>query len=144
MAGRIRRRRVRELLAVTSVVVAAIYLLIGVGAIRVVEAQGAEIVPPMLLAGAAYGLLAVLAVGTERRPVWIGGAALQALVMVGYLAVSQQRTPAFEPWGIALRPLQVLLLVGFVYLAVGERARSSLATSAAASRAGNGLSGPGS
>ena len=39
-------------------------------------------------------------------------------VRPGYIAVAPDRTPAFEPWGITLRIVQVPLLIALLYLAV--------------------------
>lgn len=117
------RSAVRYTAAAVSALVAVIYLLIGLGVISVVTDQEAGLVPPLLVAGVVFGLLAVVTTVSSKTLVWIVGAGLQVLVIVGYLAISSERTPAFESWGILLKLLQVSLLIAFVYLAVLRASR---------------------
>lgn len=42
----------------------------------------------------------------------------QVLVIAQYFNVAPDRTPSYEVWGIVLRIIQALLLVGLIYLVV--------------------------
>ena len=80
----------------------------------------------MFVAAALFALLAVLLATVPRRPVFLAGAALQLLVIVGYLVIAAERSPAFEAWGVSLKVLQVAVLAALVALAVrGTRAASA-------------------
>ena len=91
--------------------------------IAVVDDQSG-VAPPMLIAGAVFALLAALLVLSATRLVPLAGAALQVLVLAGYILISSERTPAYEAWGITVKALQVLLLIAFVYLALQHRPRT--------------------
>lgn len=109
---------VRYIAAAGSATAAVIYLLIGFNVITVVTDQGPGLVPPMLISGGLFALLSLLCLLSARHMVWMAGAGLQILVIVGYLAISSERNPAFEVWGIALKVVQVALLAAFGYLIV--------------------------
>lgn len=122
------RRQVRYLAGIAAGAMAAIYFLIGLGVLQVVEPGSAtEGSPDMLVFGASAGAMfllgAVLLLAVDRRFLWVGGAILQVLVFAMYLVVSQQRTPAFELWGITLRVIQVPLFAALVYLALRREDR---------------------
>lgn len=122
------RRQVRYLAGIAAGAMAAIYFLIGLGVLQVVEPGSAtEGSPDMLAFGASAGAMfllgAVLLLAVDRRFLWVGGAILQVLVFAMYLVVSQQRTPAFELWGITLRVIQVPLFAALVYLALRREDR---------------------
>lgn len=108
--------------AYTFVVAAAIgvgivYLLLGVKVIPMAGGSSIEgVIVPLIVAGLLYIAVASLAILVPGRAVWIGGAFLQALVLVGYVAVAPERTPSYEAWGLGLKAAQVALLCGFVYL----------------------------
>lgn len=103
--------------ATGAAVVAVAYLLIGVSAIHVVEDQQGT-VPPMLVSALLFAGLTVALARAPRRGVIVAGIALQILVIVGYLAVAAERTPAFEAWGIAIKVVQVALVGMLAYLAL--------------------------
>lgn len=117
------RRPIRYIAAATSALVAVIYLLIGLNVVSVVTDQEPGLVPPMLIAGVLFALLAVLTLTSTKTLIWVAGAGLQVLVIAGYLAISSERLPAFEVWGVLLKLLQVFLLVAFAYLAMVRMAR---------------------
>ena len=122
------RRKVRYLAAIAAGAMATIYFLIGLGVLEAVDpASAADTGTDMfvfgLSAGAMFLLGAVLLLALDRRFLWAGGAVLQVLVFAMYLVVSQQRTPAFEVWGITLRIIQVPLFAALVYLSVHREAR---------------------
>jgi hypothetical protein len=115
---------VRYAAAVGSALAALLYLLIAFSVITVVEDQPG-FGPPMLIAGVLFAGLAALLVLSARRIVFVPGAGLQVLVLLGYLAISAERTPAFEAWGITTKALQVLLLAAFVYLTLQSRSTAA-------------------
>lgn len=114
------RHAIRLVGATAAALMALIYLLIGVGALQVVDpaTQADSLLPFGAAAGAAFLLGAVLLAFTDRRWLWVLGAAFQVAVAIMYVVVGQQRTPPFEPWGITLRLIQIPLLAILVYLAV--------------------------
>lgn len=117
------RRTIRLIGALAAAAMAAIYYLIGLGVIQVVDpAATVGDAPDMLVFGGAAGTLflvgAILLAFTDVRALWIVGAILQVLVAVMYVTVAQTRTPAFEVWGITLRVIQVPLFAALLYLAL--------------------------
>lgn len=128
-----RRRLVRYTAAVLSAAVAAIYFSIGLGIVQVVN----EPPPDMSMfgfgvpAGAAFVIGAVLLVAFDYRLLWALGTMLQVATIVMYFAISPQREPHFEIWGILVKIGQALLLVALAYLAVrGPAHERSFAASA--------------
>jgi hypothetical protein len=114
------RRTVRRAAAALAGAMAAIYFLIGLGVLTVVEGQSTDtsLLGFGAMAGSAFLLGAVLLLATDRRWLWILGALLQLFVVGGYVMVAADRTPAFEVWGITLRIIQVPLFAALVYLAL--------------------------
>ena len=78
-----------------------------------------------VFAGLAFVLGASLLLAVDRRALWIAGAIFQVGVIVMYIAVAPQRTPAFETWGILIKLFQVAILVALVELVVRAPARAS-------------------
>jgi hypothetical protein len=107
---------IRRLATTGAAVIAGLYVLVGSGVVHVVADQEPGAIPPLLIAAALFALLAVLLARSTSRAVWVAGAALQILVLVGYLVISADRTPAFEVWGVTLKTLQALLLAALVFL----------------------------
>ena len=115
------RRHVRYVVAAASATMAGIYFLIGLGVLDIggtttpeqvdVGAFGAS-------AGSSFLTLAVVALVTDRRWIWIVAAVCQVFVYVIYVNASSVRVPPFEIVGITLRILQLPLLVALVYLSV--------------------------
>jgi hypothetical protein len=122
---------IRFLAAGVASVVALLYLLIGFDVITVVEDQATAGAAPVFIAGLVFAALAVLLV-TASRPVLVGGAVLQVVVLVMYVVVSSERIPAFEAWGLGLKALQVVLLVALTSMLVRQshRVRSGAGTPA--------------
>jgi len=116
----IQRPTIRYGAAAASAAIAAIYYLIGIGVLTVITPAAGD--PSMLVfgssAGSAFLLGTLLLVAFDRRPLWLLGAVLQVLVVWGYFAVSPDRTPAFEVWGITLRFIQLPLFAALVYLSL--------------------------
>jgi hypothetical protein len=118
---------------------AAVYVLIGLGVLRVVDEQAGatSMLEFGLSAGALFLTGAVLLAWVDNRALWIVGAVLQVFVALMYIAVSGMRTPPFEVWGIGLRLLQVPLFVALVYLSLmpADPSRSRRARHADAAQA---------
>ncbi len=113
------RRTIRYGGAAIAIAMAAIYVLIGLNVLRVVDAQGGtDLLGFGAAAAALFGTGAVLLLLLDRRPLWVIGAILQVLVAAMYVAVAPSREPSFEVWGITLRILQIPLFAALVYLAL--------------------------
>lgn len=124
-SGAVQRRRwtIRRAAAALCGVIAAVYVLIGLEVVTVVEETEEEVDMVVFGLGAASLFLvgAVLLLAVDRRAVWFAGAALQVMVIAMYISVGAERTPAFEAWGISLRVMQLVLLAALVYLATRPR-----------------------
>jgi hypothetical protein len=126
-----RRWLLRRVAAGVCAGIAAVYALIGAGAVTVAEpVEGMDMVTFGAGAAAIFVVGAVLLLTVERRPLWAGGAVLQVLMFAMYLAVSTERTPPFEAWGIGIRVAQVVLLGLLVTLALPSRAAAPHASGA--------------
>jgi hypothetical protein len=111
------RRTIRLSAAGLATTIAALYLLIGVKAVAViddVEGQPAFGLP----AAAAFAVAAILLLVVDRRWLWAIGAILQLLIIVTYVAVAGDRSPQFELWGILIRIAQVAFLATLIALAL--------------------------
>jgi hypothetical protein len=121
-----RRRDVRFAAAALSAATALLYFGIGAGVLRIVDKTTAD-TPDLFVFGAASGaafvLGAILLLALDHRGLWLLGAIFQVGVIVMYVAVSPQRTPPFEPWGILIKILQVAILAALVYLVVRQPVR---------------------
>jgi len=82
-----------------------------------------DLFPFGALAGSAFVLGAILLVALDHRGVWLLGAALQVVALAMYIAVSPQRDPPFEGWGILIKVLQVGILSALVYLVLRQPVR---------------------
>jgi hypothetical protein len=113
------RHQVRLLGAALAAAMAAIYVLIGLGVLVVVEPVdgGPSMLSFGLSAGTAFLLGAVLLGTQDRRILWVAGIGFQILVIAMYFAVAPSRTPSYEVWGLTLRVLQVPLTLVLVRLA---------------------------
>jgi hypothetical protein len=113
-----RLRTLRAALAALAAASAVVYLLIGLEVLAVVELGPYD---PSLLwfgipASLAFLFGAVVMLASERRLWWALGAVFQVFAITAYFNVAPSRNPPFEFWGIALRVVQVLMLVGLVVL----------------------------
>ena len=115
-----RLQALRTAIAGLAAASAVVYLLIGLEVLVVVDVGPND--PSLLWFGIPTSLAflvgAVVMLVSERRLWWVLGAALQVCAIVAYFNVAPTRTPPFEFWGIALRVLQVLIVVGLVALLV--------------------------
>lgn len=114
--ARERRATVRRVAAALAGVTALIYLLIGLQVVTVISVPADQ--PSFgLPAAAAFGILAVLLLLVDWRPLWALAALFVAMVVVMYVAVSPIRVPPFEAWGVLLRFVQLPLAAVLGWLA---------------------------
>ena len=118
MTGIAMSRRVRYAAAAASALVTLLYLLTGLGTVAVTYDQPAGIVPPLLIAAGLFAVLTVALLRASKRWIWLAGAGLQVLVVVMYVVIAAERTPAFEAWGITVKVLQIGLLGALGWLAL--------------------------
>jgi hypothetical protein len=119
----ISRRSVRNFAAAVSAVTALLYALIGVGVITVVQpgtSDEGDMLAFGLPAAGAFLIGALLLVLFDNRVLWLLGAILQVLVIVGYIAMAGIRTPQFEIWGIVIKISQIAILGALAWLVVRE------------------------
>jgi hypothetical protein len=128
------RRRMQRIAAAGCALVAVGYLLTGTGLIAVTADQPPGAILPLLIAAALFGALALGSLRGARRGLWIAGAALQMLVIAGYVAVAAERTPPYEVWGVTLKVLQVALLVVFGWLVIRRESGEDVEVGAASPR----------
>lgn len=104
---------------------AAVYFAIALGLVNVVDpaAGNPSLVVFGVAAALAFALGAALLLITDRIGPQIAGAVFMILVIVMYFVVAQQRTPAFEAWGLALKAAQAAILAALVYLIVSPGGR---------------------
>lgn len=112
------RRLLRRCAAGLCLVMAAVYLLIAAGVSGIESTEEMSIVTFGVGAASIFVVGAVLLLALDNRVLWGLGAAMQVMMAVMYLAVSSDRSPAFEAWGIGLRVLQLVLFVLLVLLTV--------------------------
>ncbi len=115
----ISRRSFRNFAAAVSAVTALLYALIGVGMLTVVQpgtSDEGDMLAFGLPAAGAFLVGALLLVLFDNRPLWLLGAILQVIVLVGYVAMAGIRTPQFEVWGILIKATQLVLLCALAFL----------------------------
>ena len=102
------------------------YFGIGLGVLKIVDTTTPD-TPDLFtfgaVSGAAFVLGTVLLLAFDHRGVWLLGALFQVGAIVMYVAISPQRTPPFEQWGILIKVLQVAILVALAYLVVRRPVR---------------------
>lgn len=107
--------RLRRFAAVLTAAISVLYVLIGTGAVTVVEDAAGN---PDRDTQAAFGFTAaaVFAIGAvvvlyvRRRILWWLGAAAQAFIIYTYFELAPDRVPNFEFWGVLIRALQIVLI----------------------------------
>ena len=113
------KRAARYFAALMVLVSGVLYLLLGLDVFHYGEVQGLWGRDGRLLAAAAVFFLGtILLLVFDRRVVYILGALLQVVCLVGYFVIAPDREPSFERWGIAIKVVQALALVALAYLAM--------------------------
>ena len=114
-------RRLRSIGAGAAVLAAAVYLFIGLGLLSIGTAASGE-APDLLSFGATMAVVFIVVAAVlmrfRSRAVTLAVAGLQILVIVGYFAMSNIRTPPVEVWGLLIKALQVVVLIAAGVLAV--------------------------
>jgi hypothetical protein len=133
-SGPDRIRTVGHLGAVAAAVTAILYLLIGVGVLRVGESStGApnDLLSFGAIVGGTFAVVAALLWFVRSKVLWSAIAVLQVIVLVGYVAAAGLRTPSFEPWGILVKVCQLAVLAAVLYLIVRGRPADAVASRSA-------------
>ena len=114
-------RRLRSIGAGAAVLAAAVYLFIGLGLLSIGTAASGE-APDLLSFGMTMAVMSIVVAAVlmrfRSRAVTLAVAGLQVLVIVGYFAMSNIRTPPVEVWGLVIKALQVVVLIAAGVLAV--------------------------
>jgi hypothetical protein len=130
-----RRNRLPTVGAAVAGLTALLYFLIGYEYLSVVEGDDEpELV--FIAAGLFYVLGVILLMSFDWRPLWVAGALLQGLTLYAYIDVADERTPAYEPWGIVIKVTQVVLLAVLVALALRPGPAAGVDRAIGAGRAG--------
>src|SRR5574341_419174 len=119
--------RVRMMwLAVALAVIAALaYLMIVLDILAVGDLQTAKDGNAIVYVAAGSYLLGGLLILVRRRWLWIVGAVVNALVMLFFLRLYQDRPAVlFSPGGVATKAAQLLLELALIYLIVTDWLRS--------------------
>jgi hypothetical protein len=111
-----RRTITRRIAGGLAAAIAIVYFLIGFEVVTVWEG-GVGQRQFGLLAGSAFLAGAVVISFTDKRVLWVLGALAQVPIILAYFDFASEREPAFEPWGITIRVLQVVLIFALGYLA---------------------------
>jgi hypothetical protein len=125
------RRRVRYTAAALAGLTAGMYVLIATSVVSVINPAGvADAGHDQLAFGTpaaivyAFGAALLLIPRLDRRILWVFGAFLQVGVIFMYFSVAPDREPSFEPWGIAIKVAQALLLATLLMLVLDEPSRT--------------------
>lgn len=113
----------RSIAAGAAGVVAGQYTLIGLGVLPVGNAASGgtpDLLAFGLMAGATFLVAGALLLATHSRIVSLGVAAWSAVVIVAYVAFASLRDPQFEPWGLSVKGMQLIVLAATLYLALRE------------------------
>lgn len=97
---------------------AAVYLAIAAGVTSIEPTEEMSLVAFGVGAASIFLIGAALLLAVDNRVLWAVGAAMQLMIGAMYVAVSTDRAPTFEVWGITLRVLQIPLFALLVVLAV--------------------------
>ena len=111
--------RAQATAVVAAAVTAVLYFLIGLGILwvgRSTSSDTADLGAFGAIVGTVFAVTALLLSRFQSRLLWTAVAVLQVVVIVGYVAVSGARSPAFEVWGLLIKACQVVLLVAVGYL----------------------------
>jgi hypothetical protein len=100
---------------------AVLYLLIAFGVAfvgRPTTGESASLFEFGVVMATVSGVVAALLVRFRARPLWIAVGVLQAALIVGYFVLAEVRDPQFEPWGLTIKALQVVVLTAVALLAL--------------------------
>jgi hypothetical protein len=114
--------RLRSAAAIVAALIAGVYGLIFAGVLSVGRAEQGDLAI-LGVAGAVFAVLSLLLWRVPSRLLWAGVGSLQLLLTVMYIAVSPERDPSFEAWGLTVRGLSLVLFGIVVALLVGARRR---------------------
>ena len=119
-----RRLLALRIALVASAATAVTYLVVGFEWVRVAGVADVEPGPaiPLVVAAVAFAGLAILLAAHPGRFAYVAGAVLCAIVLAMYVVVAPSRDPSYEPWGLALKAIEAVLLVALGYL-LEERRR---------------------
>jgi hypothetical protein len=109
------------LAVVLAFLVALAYLLIGYNMLAVGDLQTNERPATIIYVSAGSCLIGGLLILTRRRWLWILGAVINALVILFFFQMYQERPGVlFSPGGLVSKAAQLLLEVGLLYLIVTD------------------------
>lgn len=127
-------RAMRRLGVAAATVAALLYLMIGIGVLSVGESttgEDAGLLGFGLVMAASFLGVAGLLLFVRQRAVLLAVAALQVIVLVGYVALSDMRDPPFDPWGVLIKVAQLVVLGVVAWLIVrGPRPQAGGSTPA--------------
>jgi hypothetical protein len=107
---------------------AILYFLIGLGMIEVGRSTSGEndIFAFGLTVGAVFAVAAVIVLWTSRR--WLLGivGVIDLMVIIGYFALAGVREPPYDPNGILIKGLQVIMLAAIIGLLLHRRREPEL------------------
>lgn len=111
---------VRRAGAVAALVAALLYLAIGLGVVTISTdvSANSDIFGFGALMAAVYVGLALLLLRSGGRVTLLVVAIVQAVTLVGYVAVASIRTPPFEAVGLTIKLLQLVILLAVAYVAL--------------------------
>lgn len=119
-ASRSRTTIVRGIAIGASAVAAVVYLLIGLRVLDIGESTATGTAPDLFAFGAMMSAvsatIALLLALARSRILWASVAVIQVLVLVGYVAMSNLREPAFDLWGMLIKACQLIVLAAMAYL----------------------------
>lgn len=110
---------VRSGAIVAAAAAALLYLFIALGILSAgesVEGGTTDLFAFGALLATTFVVVAAALWRFESRAVWGVIALVQIVVLVGYVAVSGVREPAFEVWGLLIKACQATVLVAVAYL----------------------------
>lgn len=115
---------VRIVAAGAALVAAGLYFLIAAGVLDVGESTNSQdpgLFEFGLIMGVTYVAVTLAILRFRSVVAWAAIAAIQLITLVGYVAASQIREPAFEVWGLLIKACQLAVLVAVAYLVLDRR-----------------------
>ena len=112
-----RRRNVKSWALGLAGLTSLMYFLVGFQAVTVLDNPDDQTAFGMI-AGAAFLAGALVIWFFDGRLLMGLGAAAQAFIILTYFNLAPEREPSYEPWGVMIRVVQVLLFGALTYLVV--------------------------